>query len=175
MITVASMIAIVGFSLGIPSQPVTLHIYTQPMTAESRLVEDIPSVVTWREMHRDSNFQPPTYQVDTKFSKPVQTINGELSAAFKIIALPPQQGYEILARAKEILNEAKYPCANIIPVIAHDPEEPASYLTLRLFVNANMNKTFELDSLLTKSLISAFPHLPVNLSFSVYENEGAVA
>ena len=64
---------------------------------------------------------------------------------------------------------------SIVPIIANDSEEGSSYLTVRLMVNASMDKAFELDDALTRGLIASFPKLPVRLSFTVYENEGNFA
>lgn len=161
---IASMITIVGLGL----EPMTLHIYDQKHQQDSIVYKtdsDLPSVVAWKKMSRELGLQSQINQ------ERVPDLNAELLKEFHKIGLPEKDGLALLLRAKEILGAANFPCAKVIPIVANDPEEEMSYLTLRLYVNASMEKAFELDSALTKDLISSFAKLPVRLSFSVYENE----
>jgi hypothetical protein len=173
MITITSMITIVG--IGIYSQPETLHIYAPHVPAEHiSVVDELPSVVAWKKMSSVLGIKAPPHYETAKARNETKAPNTDISKAFDMIALPQEHGHELLNKAKEFLSEAKFPCTSVAPILAHDPEEGASFLTLRLYVNASMEEAFKLDSSLTKDLIATFPKLPVTLSFSVYENEGEV-
>lgn len=150
---------------GLQTQPPTLGVYEQMPRLEFKTDADIPSVVAWQKMSREKGFEFPVAQGK------IATIDPEIIQAFDKIGLPETDGKKLLNRAKEILSATSYSCTKVVPIIASDLEEGVSYLTLRLYVDASMEKAFELDSALTRGLISSFPRLPVRLSFAVYENE----
>lgn len=162
----ASMITI--FSLGL--EPPTQHIYEQKQSYQQVVIASksdahLPSFVEWQGTPQFFTASPQESQTLTK------EFNSNILKEFETIGLSSKEGIALFNRASEILAEEMYPCTSVIPVIANDPEEEVSYLTLRLYVNASMEKAFELDSMLTRGLISSFAKLPVRLSFSVYENE----
>lgn len=158
------------FALGasdVQSTPPSLGVYAHKYQIEIKTNTDLPSVVRWKEMSLKIGLELPADHNVAAVSSP------EILQAFGKIGLPEKDGLVLLNKAKEILSESNYPCANVVPIIANDLEEEISYLTLRLYVNASMQEALELDSALTHGLISSFPRLPVNLSFSVYEIEEA--
>lgn len=162
----ASMITM--FSLGL--EPPSQHIYEQKqsyqqVTVASKTDASLPSFVEWQG--KPQFLETSQQESQTKANE----LNSKILKEFQKIGLSSKDGIALLNRASQILTEAEYPCTTVIPIIANDPEEEMSYLTLRLYVNASMEKAFELDSMLTKGLISSFARLPIRLSFSVYENE----
>lgn len=80
-----------------------------------------------------------------------------------------EDGFLFLAKAKQLLSDAQYPCVEVVPVLAHDMDEDATYLTLKMVVNTTFEKSLELDASLTRGLIKSFKRIPECLSFAVYE------
>jgi len=158
------------FALGasdVQNTPPSLGVYEHKYSIESQTNVDLPSVVRWKEMSIKIGLTLPTARKVAAVSSP------EILHAFGKIGLPESDGLVLLNKAKEILEQSNFPCANVVPILANDLEEETSYLTLRLYVNASMQEALELDTALTHGLISSFPRLPVSLSFSVYEIEKA--
>lgn len=94
-----------------------------------------------------------------------------LHLAFDRVGVNRTDGDQLLGLAKGILAEMKYFDIKVTPSIVNDPEENASYLTLRLHIDADFDTTLKLDSILTRELVSRTESLPEKLSFAVYELE----
>lgn len=93
----------------------------------------------------------------------------DLSVAFNSSGVNEDLGNRLLGMAKGILAEMNYINVKVKPILVRDPEESATYLTVRLYVNATFEESLELDSKLTSELIQRTDSLPENLSFAVYD------
>lgn len=93
----------------------------------------------------------------------------DLSVAFNSSGVNEDLGNRLLGMAKGILAEMNYTDVKVKPTSVRDPEENATYLTVRLYVNATFEESLELDSKLTNELIQRTDRLPQNLSFAVYD------
>ena len=93
----------------------------------------------------------------------------EVSIALNQCGVDETIGNDLLNMAKGILAEMSYADIKVVPVLVTDPEENATYLTLRLYVNATFEESLQLDSKLTSELIQRTNGLPENLSFAVYD------
>jgi hypothetical protein len=93
----------------------------------------------------------------------------DLSIAFNSCGVNEGLGTHLLGMAKGILAEMNYSNVKVKPTLVRDPEEDATYLTVRLYVNATFEESLELDSKLTSELIHRTDRLPQNLSFAVYD------
>lgn len=96
-------------------------------------------------------------------------LKSDLGIAFNSSGVNENLGNHILNMAKGILAEMNYSDVKVKPTLVRDPEENATYLTLRLYVNATFEESLELDSKLTSELIQRTDSLPENLSFAVYD------
>lgn len=96
----------------------------------------------------------------------------DLGRSFDVIGLPRDEGFIFLNKAMEILGLTSFFCTSAVPCISSDLEENTEYLTVRLYTNASFEKSLELDSFLTRKLITTFARLPERLSFAVYETDG---
>lgn len=99
----------------------------------------------------------------------IPQVKGEVSLAFSRCGVDEAIGNGLLNMAKGILAEMSYADIKVEPVLVTDPEENATYLTLRLYVNATFEESLQLDSKLTSELIQRTDSLPENLSFAVYD------
>ncbi len=93
----------------------------------------------------------------------------DLGIAFNISGINENLGNRLLGMAKGILAEMNYANVKVKPTLVRDPDENATYLTVRLYVNASFEESLELDSKLTSELIQRTDSLPENLSFAVYD------
>lgn len=118
--------------------------------------------------------QPPLYgeiYVPTAIDRPVAYSDRDILVARALSAsgIRIEDGLSLLAKAKQLLSEERHPCVEIIPVLAHDMDEDATYLTLKMVVDTSFETSLELDASLTRGLIKSFKRIPERLSFAVYE------
>lgn len=100
---------------------------------------------------------------------PIPQVKSEVSVAFSRCGVDEATGNGLLSMAKGILAEMSYADIKVEPVLVADPEENATYLTLRFYIHATFEESLQLDSRLTSELIQRVGILPENLSFSVYD------
>lgn len=118
-----------------------------------------------------------SHGLPTFVSEPQNTITtwhlnpqkSDLNVAFNSSGVNESLGNRLLGMAKGILAEMNYVSVKVKPTLVRDPEENATYLTVRLYVNATFEESLELDSKLTSELIQRTDSLPENLSFAVYD------
>lgn len=109
-----------------------------------------------------------TYTVWHLITQPLPVRN-EVSVALNQCGVDEAIGNDLLNMAKGILAEMNHANVKVAPVLVTDPEENATYLTLRLYVHATFEESLQLDSKLTSELIQRVGILPESLSFSVYD------
>lgn len=108
------------------------------------------------------------------FIKPAQpapssTDGQALITAFSAVGVSRAEGVALLERAKGILKGMSGVSPTIVPVVASDPEEGASYLVVRMRLPIDMASAVDLDFRLTRELIKEVSRLPERLSFEVCE------
>lgn len=120
----------------------------------------------------DASLALPTFVNRPKNTFTTWSLNpqkSDLSVAFNSCGINEDLGNRLLGMAKGILAEMNYASVKVKPILVRDPEENATYLTVRLYVNATFEESLELDSKLTSELIQRTDSLPENLSFAVYD------
>ncbi|MEQ1601028.1 MAG: hypothetical protein HOP04_10920 [Methylophilaceae bacterium] len=95
----------------------------------------------------------------------------EILKAFNEIGLPPKEGIRLLEINKDFLGLNSYPVKKIEPITSIDLEEGATYLNVRLYIEADFEKVLELDYLMTKNLVKSTEYIPEKISFTVYNEE----
>jgi hypothetical protein len=78
---------------------------------------------------------------------------------------------ELLEEATRILREQGFPAVSTEAVLATDPEEDESYLTIRLHIAGALELALQVDEILTERLIATGATMPSALSFAVYERD----
>jgi len=91
-----------------------------------------------------------------------------IDLAFKETRINSQEGNKVLAIAKGILAEMSSPVASETAEVINDPDENVAYLNIRLHINTSFEEALEIDSQLTRSLLSRVGKLPERLTFAVY-------
>lgn len=149
--------AIQGIGLSQPSQ--TKNVYKMPIsTPVPHAIDAYPDFTTL--------VIKPQNTLTTCNINPQKS---DLSVAFSSSGVNEDLGNRLLGMAKGILAEMNYVGVKVKPTLVRDPEENATYLTVRLYVNATFDESLELDSRLTSELIQRTDSLPENLSFAVYD------
>lgn len=149
--------AIQGIGLSQPSQ--TKNVYKMPISIP------VPHAI-------DAYLDFTTFVIKPQNTLTTWNINpqkSDLSVAFSSSGVNEDLGNRLLGMAKGILAEMNYVGVKVKPTLVRDPEENATYLTVRLYVNATFEESLELDSRLTSELIQRTDSLPENLSFAVYD------
>lgn len=149
--------AIQGIGLSQPSQ--TKNVYKMPISIP------VPHAI-------DAYLDFTTFVIKPQNTLTTWNINpqkSDLSVAFSSSGVNEDLGNRLLGMAKGILAEMNYVGIKVKPTLVRDPEENATYLTVRLYVNATFEESLELDSRLTSELIQRTDSLPENLSFAVYD------
>lgn len=149
--------AIQGIGLSQPSQ--TKNVYKMPISIP------VPHAI-------DAYLDFTTFVIKPQNTLTTWNINpqkSDLSVAFSSSGVNEDLGNRLLGMAKGILAEMNYVGIKVKPTLVRDPEENATYLTVRLYVNATFEESLELDSRLTSELIQRTDSLPENLSFTVYD------
>lgn len=142
----------------------TKDAYQIQQSQKEMVVTPPPSMVLWNA----TTALP--YGYPTNSSTPLFTDSDiAVARAFSASGIRIEDGLIFIGKAKEILNDAQYPCVDLIPTLALDLDEGVTYLTLKLRVKATFEKSLELDSILTRGLVNSFKRLPERLSFAVYE------
>lgn len=163
------------------------------MIAESLIVINMlaAGALLNRNTRDTYNIQPPRQEVPTSlisFGMPPTTLLGQtyspvaigspivysdsdilVARALSASGIRIEDGFSFLAKAKQLLSDAQYPCVEVIPVLAHDMDEDAIYLTLKMVVNTTFETALELDASLTRGLVKSSKRIPERLSFAVYE------
>ncbi|MDD2933877.1 MAG: hypothetical protein PHO76_08335 [Methylotenera sp.] len=157
-------LAIIGYlAAGSDTKRVSGDIYTQKSTLveKSSIPKDysltktyVPSLVLW-----DNN------------STRVSQAQNVISNSFNEIDLPIQDGLYLLEINKKFLASSSFVVRRIEPVISFDSEEDNIYLNIRLYIEANFERTLELDYLMTKNLVKSTQYIPEKLSFTVHTYE----
>ncbi len=91
-----------------------------------------------------------------------------IDAALIKAGISLEDGNRNLSIAKGILAEMNFPAIKITPELINDPDEDIEYLNIKLHIHASFENALELDSLLTKSLLSRVEKLPERITFAVY-------
>lgn len=114
-----------------------------------------------------SGINAPSLIYGTNFIE-VPTVNPIDSALIRA-GISLEDGNKVLLIAKDILAEMNFPAIRMTPELINDPDEDVEYLNIKLHINASFEQALELDSALTRNLLSRVENLPERVTFAVYD------